>query len=210
MAPAITMPDECYHFSSMQFNLVTLSTQSGPGSFNPITRVAGPSAYFWRAVLSFTPKGFEDVDELERFLTRLKGGAVFARIYHVLRVAPKGAGGITSTINIRDGAAAGASSLVFKNLQPSQPLALKAMDHIGIGENLHRIVDSGSSDAAGEGAFEIWPPLRTGVAEDDPVNLSKPTGLFAMTDGQDSLSIAPPFIYQGMTLTFQEVADFDA
>ena len=208
MADIITMPDECYKFSSMQFNLVTLTTKSGPSSFNPIASVDGPNAYLWRAVLTFTPKGYADVDEIERFLTRLRGGSVFARIYHVLRVAPKGAGGVTTTVNVRDAAAAGATTLVVKNLVPSQAQSLRSMDHIEVGANLYRVVDSGPSDVAGEGAFEIWPPLRTGVAPDDPINLSKPTGVFSLVDGQDSMSIEAPFIYQGLTLTFQEMPDF--
>lgn len=209
MPEIITMPEELYAFSAMRFNIVTLTTSSGPGSFNPLIRVDGPSAYVWRARLTITPQEDDQLDELERFITRLKGNLNRALIYDLRKASgPKGAGGVSSTVNIAADAAAGATSLTFKNLQPSEAVALAAMDHFGLGNNLHRIVNSGPSDSGGEGAFEIWPPTRVGVAVDDAVNLSKPPAVFMLESGQDELTIGPAMISSDLTLSFVEDPDF--
>lgn len=210
MPDIITMPDELYRFVSMRFNLVTINTSTGASSFNPQNHTTGPSAAFWRVVLSFTPEEYEDSEELERFVTQLKGGLLLARIYHLFRTEPRGAGGVGTTANVAADAAAGDTSIMITNLVPSEAISLRAMDHIGVGENLHRIVNSGPSSVGGEGLFELWPPLRNGVAADDPINLWKPTGLFRLTEGQDSQQITPSTFAQDTILTFVEEPDFDA
>jgi len=214
MVDIITMPDSLYMLSSQKFTVATLNTTSGASSFNPLIRVDGPSAQFWQVEMTFIPEQDDQVDELHRFIMRLKGGKVLARLYDANRgpwggrTQPRGAGGITSTVNIAVAAAAGAETLQLKNLVASQAKALASMDHIGIGENLHAIVVPSPSDAGGVAGFSIWPPLRQGIAVDDPVNLVLPTGVFQITGGATDLTIGGGGVSQPLTLTFIESPDF--
>jgi hypothetical protein len=216
MVDIITMPDSLYMLSSQKFTVATLNTTSGPSSVNPLIRVDGPSAQIWQVEMTFVPRQEDDLDELHRFVMRLKGGKVLARLYDASRQArtgrtqPRGAGGATSTVNVLTDAVAGSETIQLKNLLPGQAKALASIDHLGIGENLHAIVVPGPSDGSGQGGFTIWPPLRKGVAVNDPVNLVLPTGLFQLTGGSTDLTVGGGGISQPLTLTFVESPDFDA
>jgi hypothetical protein len=217
MPDIITMPERLYFFSSSRFNLVTVNTVAAASQFVPFSRVDGPSAEFWQAELSFKPRRGEDIDDLIQFIMKLKGGKVLARIYDPYRVArdgltqPRGAGGSGPVVNIAADAAEGAETITLKNLRPSEAVALKAVDHLGIGENLHAVLNSNGSDANGEATVTIRPVLRKGVAEDDPVNLLKPTALFRLTGGDADLSQhGLAHVYSDpVTLSFMEEPDVE-
>lgn len=219
MTDVITMPESLYVFGSARFNLVTLNTSTQQSPFAPMMRVSGPSIGYWQADLTFRPReGRADIDELMRFILKLKGGRVLARIFDHYRVArsgdtqPSGAGGVGPVVNVGTDAAAGAETIHLVGLVAAQAAALRAMDQIGIGENLHAVLDPGPSDADGEGTFSIWPPLRQGVAEGDPVSLVKPTGRFRLVKGGEDLTqFGRAHTYaEALTLSFVEEPDFDA
>ncbi|CAN7585935.1 hypothetical protein LJR016_004321 [Devosia sp. LjRoot16] len=218
MPDIITMPDALYAFSELAFNLVTVNTASGPSAFNPIASVNGPSAEYWEVEMTFVPLTGDDLDEMERFISANRGGKVLVRIYDKRRAAfggrsqPRGAGGAGPVINVAADVAGGAETVTFKNLTPSRAVALKAMDQFRVGENLYRIQDSGASDVGGEGTFSFRPAARHGWAEDDPVALVLPTGLFRMVGGETGFGIgnSPRLISRPLTLNFREDPDFDA
>jgi len=218
MPDIVTMPAELYAFSELAFNLITVNTSSGPSTFNPIAQINGPSAEYWQVEMTLVPLTGDDLDALERFLSSLRGGKVLARIYDKRRVAvtgyrtqPTGAGGPTSTINVSVDVAAGDEAVTLKNLTASQAIALKAMDQFQVGENLYRIQDSSGSDVSGEGTFSFRPAARHGWAEDDPVTLVKPTGLFQLVSGDSGFAVgnSPRLISRPVTLSFRESPDFE-
>ncbi len=217
MPDIITMPDTLYVFAEFSFNLVTVNTVVSGSQFNNQTRVDSPSYDFWQASLTFAPRKDDDLDELIRFFMQQRGGRNRARIYDRNRASlwgntqPRGAGGVTSTVNVASDAAAGAETISIKNLVPSQLIALKAIDHFEVGGNLHAIVNSGPSDSGGEGTFDIIPPLRKGIAVDDPITLVKPCARMRMTGGAgDLVTNGRKHISNPVTLTFVEDPEFDA
>lgn len=219
MVDVISMPASLYVFGSARFNLVTLNTTTDPNAFAPMARVTGPSVAFWRAELNFRPReGRTDIDELMGFVMRLKGGRVLARIFDPFRVAragetqPRGSGGTGPVVNIAADAEAGAETITLTGLVASQAAALRMMDQLGIGENLHAVTASGPSDADGDGTFSIWPPLRRGVAEGDPVDLVAPTGRFRLVKGGEDLTqFGRGHTYaEALSLSFVEEPDIDA
>jgi len=213
MPTIVTMPDGLYRTTVARFNLVHFNTVAGPGAFNPQSSVSGPSAVFWQADMSFAPQTLADFLLYRRFVMKLRGGRVLARIYDPTMVAgimgdqPLGAGGTTTTINVATSAAAGVESVTLKNLVASQAVALAAGDMLGIGENLHVVEDDCASDGAGEATVSIQPPLRLGVAVDDAVTTVKPTGLFRLIAGGQDLALDLDRLGAAFTLTFQEVPD---
>lgn len=216
MPDIITMPDELYRVTAAKFNPMYVNTSSGPSGFNPISNINGPTAVFWQPEFTFAISDRETYLLYRRFVMKLRGGKVLARLCDPTMIAeifgtqPRGSGGVTTTVNVAVDGAAGDETITLKNLVASQATAFKSGDMLGIGENLHVIEDDAASDGSGEAMVSIQPPLRLGVAEDDPVNTLKPTGLFRLISGGQDLAMTLDLVGQSFTLVFQEVPDFDA
>jgi hypothetical protein len=216
MPDIISMPDELYRVVLAKFNPVYLNTSSGPSNFNPIQSMSGPSAVFWQPEFTFAVADKDTFLLYRRFVMKLRGGKTLARLYDptmtddVFSAQPRGAGGSGSAVNVSADADAGAETVTLKNLLTSRAIALMAGDMLGIGENLFIVEDDCPSDSGGEATVSIQPPLRHGIAEDDSVNLVKPTGLFRLVSGGQDLSMDLNQVGQAFTLVFQEVPDFDA
>jgi hypothetical protein len=209
----VTMPEALYRTSAARFNPVYLNIMSGPGGFNPQATLTGPGGVFWQPEFTFAPHTVDDYLLYRRFVMKLRGGRNLARLYdptltaEVMGSQPRGAGGLSSTVNVRTAAVAGAESLVLKNLVAGAATVFKAGDMIGIGENLYPIEDDAPSDGSGEATVALGIPLRLGVAVDDPVTTVKPTGLFRLATGGQDLGLDVNRVGVSFTLTFQEVPD---
>lgn len=214
MPDIITMPDELYRVVLAKFNPGYLNTSSGPSSFNPIASINGPSAVFWQPEFTFAISDKDTFLLYRRFVMKLRGGKVLARLYDptmtadVFGTQPRGSGGSGPVVNVAVNGEAGDETITLKNLVASQATALMAGDMLGIGENLYVVEDDVASDSSGEATVSIQPPLRFGVAVDDPVNTVKPTGLFRLISGGQDLSMDLNQVGQAFTLVFQEVPDF--
>lgn len=217
MTDIITMGETLYVFASTRFVPFTANTMAPASNFNVQNRTTGPSFECWQVDLTFRPRQGDDLDDLEQFIMKLRGGKVLTRLYDRSRAAnttkgytqPRGAGASTSTINLNADAAAGAESITLRGLTASQTISLKTMDHLGIGENLHAVMDTAPSDSGGLATVSIWPPLRMGAADGDPVSLVKPTGLFRVTGGTTDLAKhGRALISEELTLSFIEEPAF--
>lgn len=211
MPDIITMPAALYKIAASRFNLVSINQVSPASAFNPLARISGAGGIeLWQVDVTFTTMKDDDLDELRRFVMKLRGGKVLARIYDKSKAAagaltqPRGAGGSGPTVNANAGAAAGAESLTLRGLIASQAVSLRAMDMLGVGENLHVAIDTAPSDSGGLATASIRPPLRMGVADGDAVNLVTPTGLFRLLSGDDQLTLLPGNRSDQLTLSFIE------
>jgi hypothetical protein len=196
------------------FVLAPLTSISPVSSFNNRSTVGEPESEFWRASITIpgrragtlTEPGWRDT---AAFLMGLRGGLNTARIYDARRNPIRGAGGPFPTISLDASATAGATSISVKGLTPSQLVALAADDHFGIGENLYTVMAHCGSDVTGRATISFLPPLRNGVAEDDSINLSKPTAKMRLVGGFQDMSV--PFFGRTapMVLEFFEDPEFD-
>lgn len=208
------MPDELYRSQMIRFNPVFINTTSPATPFNQSMRVTGPSDQRWSVDMLMQISDLATYAQFRRFVMKLKGGKVLARIYDLQMTTafqtsqPTGAGAATSTVNLNADAAAGAETITLRGLTASQATSLKAMDQLGIDENLHAVVDSVASDSGGLATVSIWPPLRMGAADGDPVNLVKPTGLFRLVSGGDSLGTNLDKLGDAFSLSFIEEPAF--
>jgi len=214
MTDIITMPDELYRNTLVRFNPTHLNASAQASAFNPFGRTDGPSAVFWQVEMTFQISDPDTYLKFRRFVMKLKGGKVLARIYDlqmttaVYDTQPRGAGGSGPVVNIDAAGATGDETVTLRNLIPSQSVALMFGDQIGIGENLYPVLDSVASDAGGLATVTLGIPLRMGVAEGDPVNLVKPTGLFRLVAGGDQLAMSTEHIGQAFALSFIEEPEF--
>ena len=207
------MPDELYRVVLAKFNPVYLNASSGPSNFNPVLSMNGPTAVFWQPEFTFAISDKDTFLLYRRFVMKLRGGKVLARLYDPTMLAsvfgtqPRGAGGSGPLVNVSVDADAGDETLTLKNLLTSQATGFKSGDMLGIGENLYVVEDDCASDSGGEATVNIQPPLRLGVAVDDAVNLVKPTGLFRLISGGQDMSMDLNQVGLAFTLVFQEVPD---
>lgn len=214
MTDIITMPESLYKISAQRFNPVFRNLESPGTPFNPSARITGSNAVFWQADLTFIrlqgrPATDDELSDMRRFLIKLRGGRVLARLYDKNRPIPRGAGGLSTTVNVKTTVATGAESVTLKNLKVSQSPVFKPGDFFGHGENLYMIEDSVDSDVNGEATVYFNPPARKAMAAGDAINLYKPTGLFRLTDGSQDLTVVSPNRSAPFTLSFTEEPDFD-
>lgn len=210
MTDIITMPEELYRNTLVRFNPAYINTASQGSAFNPFGRVDGPTAVYWQPELVFSISKPDTYIAFRRMVMKMRGGKTLLRLYDqqmttaVFPTQPRGAGGTGPVVNVKNNAATGAEQITLKNLIPDQATALKYGDQLGIGENLYVVEDDAPSDSNGYAAVNIQPPLRMGVAANDPVNLVKPTGLFRLTGGGENLGMDVNRLGEAFTLNFIE------
>jgi hypothetical protein len=202
-----TFPSALMLAASLKFNLRPFQTRPGLSPFTAAAVTSGPIAEFWQVELTTPELTATEFRSLRAFCLKLRGQQNQVRFWD--RSAPlQGAGGATSTINVKTEAAAGATSVTLKNLLASEATTLAADDRIGIGSNLYMVAGSASSDVNGEATVEILPPLRKAVAADDPVNTLDPMAVFVLADGLDTLERLPSLRAAPVQLIFAEVPDY--
>ena len=85
---------------------------------------------------------------------------------------------------------------------------LKAGDFIqrgaGASATLHKILTDVNSNGSGACTLELWPEMRTAVADNDPIVVSTPQGLFRLAGNETNYSVDDVAIY-GMTFAAVEV-----
>lgn len=197
------------------FNLAPLVTTSPVSSFNQRSTVSGPISEFWKATVTLhgsragttTKNGWRDT---AAFINSLRGGENTVRMFDPRRYPMRGKGSALGTAALDASYPAGATTIRLKGLTASQLVALAQDDHFGIGENLYTAIANSGSDGSGEATISFLPPLRAGVAENDAVNLVKPTGVFMFMGGWSDASVPHYGTMQAMTLEFFEQPEFEA
>lgn len=203
-----TLPVSLYHTANIRFDMDEFSVRDSASAFNPVQRSTGPISEFWLCELTFEAMLPENWRPLSALLRKLRGQRNKIRIYDKSRRDLQGAGGITSTVNVKTAALAGATSITLKNMLPNETQSLMADDHFGIGENLYAVSEDAASNSSGEVTINFLPPLRQGVAANDPVNLSEPTGLFVVVSESRSPLVNRPSVSDPLTITLMEDPDF--
>jgi len=107
----------------------------------------------------------------------------------------KGDGQTGQTLNI-DGASAGKTGW------------LKAGDYIQIGAGasarLHKALQDVNTDETGNATLSLWPRVRIAPADNTPITLSNPQGVFRLSSNEQAWSINEASIY-GVTFGAEEV-----
>ena len=118
------------------------------------------------------------VREWQGFFLALNGLLGTFRIGPTLDKAQKGVATGTPLIN---GASQSGTTINTDGWTPDTTGILKAGDWIQIGDWLHMVTkDADSGATTGPATLEIWPQLRATPADNDPITLSNPKGLFRL------------------------------
>lgn len=89
------------------------------------------------------------------------------------------------------GTAQTGSNLYVKGLPPSTNGLLLMSDWVQSGTDLNMIIASLDSDAAGLGYLQLYRPLRTAPADNDPVIVNTPMGRFVATSNEGGWDDSP-------------------
>lgn len=151
-----------------------------PFGFSP--QVYDWSAARWTASMAWGEMGRSDADDVIGFLVALRGPVGSFLLGDPLRATQKGTWqGQSPLVN---GASQTGLTLAIDGLTPTTTTALKGdLFQLGSGSTARLYMVTSSATANGSGqinALDIWPPLRGSPADNAPLTLSSPVGLFML------------------------------
>lgn len=132
------------------------------------------------ATVRLPPMTEAQVREWHGFFSALNGLLGTFWLGPTLDKAQKGVATGTPLIN---GASQSGTTIATDGWTANTTGILKAGDWIQIGNHLYMVTqDADSGATTGPASLEIWPQLRTVPADNDPITLSNPKGLFRMME----------------------------
>lgn len=107
--------------------------------------------------------------------------------------------GIASGTPLVNGASQSGQSLVTDGWTPSITGILKAGDllQLGTGSNsrLYKNLTDANSNGGGQATLDIWPRIRISPADNDPIVVSSPKGLWRLATNDMPWDLSPPLLY---------------
>lgn len=144
-------------------------------------QVSGRTGNRWRVVLTYMNLTGAKREAMWGHLLKLKGRRNRSQVdMSTIKYVRGGAGGGTPLLV---GAhSAGATSLSIDGASNSITNWLKAADYITIGNQLVQVDAAVNTNGSGQATLSIWPELHKNYADNTPVNISTPFGVFFLRD----------------------------
>lgn len=151
----------------------------------------------WRFEIEFSLMTRANAAAMIAFLDANRGGVGSFLAGDPSWSAPLGTGVGTPLVNGVN--AIRSTTLATKGWGASQ-VVLKAGDLFQLGTGattrLYRNLTDATTDGSGNVTLDIWPPLRAATANNDPIVISNPRGIWRMADGSRGYEVVPPFSYK--------------
>lgn len=148
---------------------------------------------FWRADITLPPMRRAQAEPWIATLLQLNGRRGTFRMGDISASAPRGVATGTPLVN---GSAQSGQVLITDGWSVSTPNILMAGDYLQIGDHLYKNLFDVSSDAAGAATLDIWPRLRSVPADNAPITLNNPMGLFRMVQNDMPWEVGAGAIFQ--------------
>lgn len=146
----------------------------------------------WQADVTLPPMKRDLAEDWIAFLMSLKGHLGTFYLGDPNAVTPRGSARNADTITV-NGATSSGSTINIQSAPLSQTGYLKAGDylHVGSGENrqLFKVLTNTDTDASGTATVDVWPNVRTIIADNAPVTVESTKGLFRLASNEQSWSI---------------------
>ena len=165
--------------TSQTFELITNSRQfQSPvsGAVQTLSRKGS----FWKTRMTFSNLRGNDRAEMQAFIAKMDGQTHRMRLEDYGRVRY---GAATSPQSVLvNGAGQTGSSINLDGATNSVTNFFQAGDYMSFNNELHMVTADASSNASGQIAVSIAPPIRKATTNDDAVQIFAPLGVFMMTN----------------------------
>lgn len=134
----------------------------------------------------------DQAEEYNAFIRKLKGRL------GTFTLTPAGSGtprGVATGTPLINGAGQTGNTIITDGWTNSVTGILKAGDYIQIGTGLHSVLDDVNSNGSGQATFDIAPKIVTAPADNAPIIVTNPVGIFRMKENLLPVEIRPPHIH---------------
>lgn len=163
--------------------MAAVGVSMGPYDFSQ--QVQAFQGQMWAANITLPPMNRAEADEWTAFLLALNGRQGTFLMGDPSAKLPKGVA--TGTPLVKGGGQTG-SELITDGWTPSTSNILRAGDYIQLGtgdsSRLHKVLQSVNSDVSGEATLLLWPRLRSSPADNAPIVVNNPVGLWRMASNE--------------------------
>lgn len=165
----------------MQFRGGSVVGQS-VSPFSAESQVYAHQAEWWEVDVTLPPMKRIDAEPWVAFLLALNGKEGTFLLGDPVNTAPRGVGTGTPLVK---GASQTGKTLLTDGWTAGQTGIMKAGDWFQFGSGsssrLHKVVQDANSDGSGNATLEIWPRLRESPADNAPIVVSSPKGVFRLS-----------------------------
>lgn len=161
-----------------------VSTQSSP--FTGALKVQNFAGDYWRLTLSYRDLNRTLAQPVLAFISSLRSQANTFKVRYPGYVDPLGAAATIPSTPLVDGALQeGLAQIKIKAAPTNTERWLAAGDIIQLGPvnraHFHRVLCDIDTDGSGRATIDIWPRVRAGLLDNDPVIYERPVGVFRLT-----------------------------
>ena len=170
-------------------------------SRSPFTFAGQVHAYagqMWQVDVTLPPMRRSDAEQWVAWLVSLKGQVGLFYLGDPLALIPMGSARDADTIRV-NGAVSSGNTITIDSAPANQTAYLKAGDflHIGSGTSrqLFKVLTSTDTDVSGRATVDVWPNVRTIIANDAAVTVEATQGVFRLTTSEQSWSVSSCLLY---------------
>jgi hypothetical protein len=178
-------------------------------SRSPFTFSGQVHAYagqMWQADVTLKPMKRSDAEQWISWLVSLKGQLGTFYLGDPLGCTPRGSARDADTITV-NGQTTSGSTINIQSAPLNQTDYLKAGDYLQIGSGLSRqlfkVLTDADTDGSGRATVDVWPNVRTTIADNATVTVQSTKGLFRLASNEQAWSINEASIY-GVTFGAME------
>ncbi len=152
----------------------------------------------WQADITLKPMRRSDAEKWITWLMSLKGQLGTFYLNDPLGCTPLGSARNSDTVTI-NGATTSGNTLDIQSAPLSTTDFLKAGDYMQIGSGtsrqLFKVLQDVDTDASGTATVDVWPNVRTTIADNAPVTFESAKGVFRLASNETSWSVNEASIY---------------
>lgn len=178
----------------------------GRSPFTFSGQVHAYAGQMWQADVTLKPMRRSDAEEWISWLVSLKGQFGTFYLGDPLACTPRGSARDADTITV-DGATTSGNTIDIQSAPVSTTNYLKAGDYMQIGtgtsRQLFKVLQNVSTDSSGTATVDVWPNVRTSIADNASVTVQSTQGLFRLASNETSWSVNEASIY-GLTFGAME------
>ena len=152
----------------------------------------------WQADVTLPPMARADAERWVAWLMSLKGQLGTFYLSDPLASTPLGSARNSDTVTI-NGSTTSGNTLDIQSAPLSTTDFLKAGDYMQIGSGtsrqLFKVLQDVDTDASGTATIDVWPNVRTSIADNSPITFESAKGVFRLASNETSWSVNEASIY---------------